>query len=157
MWEAPDLLDEFKEFLPDPAAQAYGVAADAESGCGVMSGVPPTVAGSQRNPTVGSIPPPLSVSKRQGKEREGPVALQPLDFKVERGDGVVQAVNEVGTLTPVLFRRFLTQRSRTKQRIPILLSSRLWLRLQRCHRPSMRRWLPRQQSLLPMNSLSLME
>lgn len=102
--EAPDLLEDFKQFLPESAAQARAAAAakaaaeDAANGSGAMGGAPPAVAGSARIPALGTFPPPPSVVKEKGKKRGSQVPPPPIDQKVETVVSAGRAVNKVGTL-----------------------------------------------------------
>jgi len=78
---APDLLEDFKQFLPEPAAQAKQQAAaraaagEVAMGNGPMGG--PGGAGSSRLPPVGNFAPPPSGVKEPKKKRGQPNAPEP--------------------------------------------------------------------------------
>jgi paired amphipathic helix protein Sin3a len=94
--EAPDLLEDFKQFLPESAAQARAAAAakaaaeEAAHGPGSMTGASSTPA--TRLPAVGTFPPPPSVTKEKGKKR-GTIQSQ-IDVKTEIS-GVGRGANKV--------------------------------------------------------------
>jgi paired amphipathic helix protein Sin3a len=69
--EAPDLLEDFKQFLPESAAQARAAAAAKAAAEDVVSGPGSIGPGgpSTRLPAVGTFPPPPSVPKEKGKKR----------------------------------------------------------------------------------------
>lgn len=73
---APDLLEDFKQFLPESAAQAKAAAKAAEDaaamGLAGVSQTPQPPRGDQKLPPVGNFPPP-STSK-ESKKRSRPNA-----------------------------------------------------------------------------------
>jgi paired amphipathic helix protein Sin3a len=105
---APDLLEDFKQFLPESAAQAKAAAKAAEDAAAMgLTGVSQTpqpvhtARGDQKLPPVGNFPPP-STSK-DGRKRTRPpttttaVTMGPLgDGNVARGSiGQAANVNKV--------------------------------------------------------------
>jgi paired amphipathic helix protein Sin3a len=123
---APDLLEDFKQFLPESAAQAKAAAKAAEDAAAMgLAGVSHTpqpvhtARGDQKLPPVGNFPPP-STSK-DGRKRTRPptttaaVAMGPLgDGGAARGSiGQVANANKVSGhylsfLTSRLFRIILS-------------------------------------------------
>lgn len=68
--EAPDLLEDFKQFLPESAAQARAAAAakaaeEANGAAMTGNGPPQSGPGSARLPAVGTFPPPPSVNTKE--------------------------------------------------------------------------------------------
>jgi histone deacetylase complex regulatory component SIN3 len=108
--EAPDLLEDFKQFLPESAAQARAAAAAKAAAEDAANGAGPTNAqlsvGSARLPAVGTFPPPPSVAKEKGKKRGGQVAQPQMDPKAETVVGIGRGANKVSYSSFEMFKLF---------------------------------------------------
>ncbi|KAL7273296.1 Transcriptional regulatory protein sin3 [Rhizina undulata] len=91
---APDLLEDFKQFLPESAAQARAAAAakaaaadeaaaNADAGIGPATSVPGPGGVGARLPPVGNFAPPPSVGKENKKKRGPGGSIIPQEPKVE--------------------------------------------------------------------------
>jgi hypothetical protein len=96
-WNAPDLLDDFMQFLSQRVAKARAAAAGAANGMGGMSDASPIAVRSSTISAAESFRPPPSVVKEKGKYRVGQVPTPPIRQKVENIFDVGGDVNKVGT------------------------------------------------------------
>jgi paired amphipathic helix protein Sin3a len=81
-------LEDFKQFLPESAAQARAAAAakaaeEANGGAVTGSGPPQSGPGSARLPAVGTFPPPPSVTKEKAAKKRGQPTQVQQDAKVD--------------------------------------------------------------------------
>jgi paired amphipathic helix protein Sin3a len=97
---APDLLEDFKQFLPESAAQAKAAAKAAEDAAAMnLAGVsqtpqPTLVRADQKLPPVGNFPPP-STGKEGKAKRPRPQATAPA-VQMGEGSGARTSIGQVG-------------------------------------------------------------
>lgn len=113
---APDLLDDFKKFLPEcgtrqpcaaaaaKAAAAKAAAEDAANRLCAMSHPPSAVAGSASIPAIGTFSPPRPFATEKGKKRGSQVLPKRVAERFETVFGVGEPGNKVGTTTVLVMK-----------------------------------------------------
>lgn len=105
---APDLLEDFKQFLPESAAQAKAAAAKAAEDAAALAGVSQTpqpihtARSDQKLPPVGNFPPPSTGKTAGGKRpRPPPVANNNIVGPSGEGGGARPSIGQAQNLNKV--------------------------------------------------------
>jgi paired amphipathic helix protein Sin3a len=104
---APDLLEDFKQFLPESAAQAKAAAAKAAEDAAALAGVSQTpqpihtARSDQKLPPVGNFPPPSTGKTAGGKRPRPPPAANNIVGPSGEGSGARASIGQAQNLNKV--------------------------------------------------------